>query len=127
MTDRRDADQDLPLAGWADYLLCRPHDATVYEVSRTEPFRLLRTRQAHETPVTPVLLGRTVSTVISVLEPEQPSLAGRLIQALRRVRVDAPVRLEYRSSRHGAIRVAVIVDEGPEHPYLSIFCESARS
>ena len=127
MTERRDAYHDLPLAGWAEYLLYHPHDATVYEVSRTEPFRLLRTRHAHDSPVTPPLMGRTVNTVISVLEPEQPGLAARLIQALRRVRVDAPVRLEYRSSRHGAMRVAVIIDEGPEHPYLSIFCESPPS
>jgi hypothetical protein len=116
---------DLPLAPWADYLLCSPHHRTVYEVSRTEPFRLLRTRQANEPPVTPPLLGRTVNTVVSILEPEQPVLAARLIQALRRVRVNEPIRLEYRSSRHGTMRLALIVDEGPEHPYLSIFCDPA--
>jgi hypothetical protein len=114
---------NLPLSGWADYLLCHPHGATVYEISRTEPFRLMRTRQAHDTPVTPPLMGRTVNTVMGILEPEQPGLAARLIQALRNVRVNEPIRLEYRSSRHGAVRVALIVDEGPEHPYLTIFCD----
>ena len=117
---------DLPLAGWVDYLLSVP-GATVYEISRTEPFRLLRTRQAHEAPVTPVLLGRTVSTVISVLEPEQRGLAARLIEALRSVRVNEPIRFEYRSARQRAMRVAIIVDEGPEHPYLSIFCNPAEA
>ena len=116
---------NLPVSGWADYLLCSPHGPTVYEISRTEPFRLLRTRQAHDTPVTPPLMGRTVNTVMSILEPEQPGLATRLIQALRSVRVDEPIRIEYRSSRHGAVRVALIVDEGPEHPYLTIFCDPA--
>ena len=47
---------------------------TIYTISRTEPFRLLSCVSPKTSPITPALIGRTVKTVISILEPEQPDL-----------------------------------------------------
>jgi hypothetical protein len=100
----------------------------IYEVSRTEPFRLLRVKvpKDRESPVTPLLTNRTVRTVINILEPEQPDLVYKFINALRTVKVDEPIRLYYRASRYGAWKTATIIDEGPDTPNLFVVCQAGR-
>ena len=93
----------------------------IYEVSRTEPFRLRHVR-ASDTPVTPALINRTVATVVGIMEPEQPTLGHEFCHALRTVKPDAPVELRYPSTHHGVIRVATIFDLGPEHDRLYVHC-----
>ena len=112
---------DLPLTDfWIDQMLQRGSDC-IYEVSRTEPFRLRRVR-ASDTPVTPALINRTVATVVGIMEPGQPRLGREFCQALRTVKPDAPSQLRYRSTYHGVIRVATIFDLGPEHDRLYVYC-----
>jgi hypothetical protein len=113
--------RDLPLTDfWIDQMLQRGSDC-IYEVSRTEPFRLRRVR-ASDTPVTPALINRTVATVVGIMEPGQPRLGREFCQALRTVKPDAPSQLRYRSTYHGVIRVATIFDLGPEHDRLYVHC-----
>ena len=113
--------QDLPVTDfWINQMLQNESDC-VYEVSRTEPFRLRHVR-ASETPVTPALINRTVSTILGIMEPGQPGLGREFCQALRAVTPDAPTQLRYRSTHHGVIRVATIFDLGPEHDRLYVHC-----
>ena len=105
---------------WINQMLQSESDC-IYEVSRTEPFRLRHVR-ASETPVTPLLINRTVATVVGIMEPGQPHLGREFCQALRAVTPDAPSELRYRSTHHGAIRVATIFDLGPEHDRLYVHC-----
>ena len=105
---------------WINQMLQSESDC-IYEVSRTEPFRLRHVR-ASETPVTPALINRTVSTVVGIMEPGQPSLGREFCQALRTVKPDAPSQLRYRSTHHGVIRVATIFDLGPDHDRLYVHC-----
>jgi hypothetical protein len=113
--------QDLPLTDfWINQMLQSESDC-LYEVSRTEPFRLRHVR-ASDTPVTPALINRTVATVVGIMEPEQPTLGHEFCQALRTVKPDAPVELRYPSTHHGVIRVATIFDLGPEHDRLYVHC-----
>ena len=113
--------QDLPLTDfWIDQML-RSESDCIYEVSRTEPFRLRRVR-ASDTPVTPALMNRTVTTIVGIMEPEQPTLGREFCQALRAVTPDAPMELRYPSTHHGVIRVATIFDLGPEHDRLYVHC-----
>jgi len=105
---------------WINQMLQRESDC-IYEVSRTEPFRLRRVR-ASDTPVTPALINRTVATVVGIMEPGQPRLGREFCQALRTVKPDAPSQLRYRSTYHGVIRVATIFDLGPEHDRLYVHC-----
>ena len=112
---------DLPLTDfWIDQMLQRGSDC-IYEVSRTEPFRLRRVR-ASDTPVTPALINRTVATVVGIMEPGQPRLGREFCHALRTVKPDAPSQVRYRSTYHGVIRVATIFDLGPEHDRLYVHC-----
>ena len=113
--------QELPLTDfWIDQML-QSESQCIYEVSRTEPFRLRHVR-ASDTPVTPALINRTVATVVGIMEPEQPTLGHEFCQALRTVKPDAPVELRYPSTHHGVIRVATIFDLGPEHDRLYVHC-----
>ena len=105
---------------WINQMLQSESDC-IYEVSRTEPFRLRHVR-ASDTPVTPALINRTVATVVGILEPEQPTLGREFCQALRIVTPDAPSQLRYRSTHHGVFRVATIFDLGPEHDRLYVHC-----
>ena len=106
---------------WIDKMLQNEGDC-IYEVSRTEPFRLRRVR-ASDTPITPALINRTVITVFGIIEPEQPALGRAFCQALRTVTPDAPMELRYPSTHHGVIRVATIFDLGPEHDRLYVHCQ----
>lgn len=113
--------RDLPLTDlWINQMLQSESDC-IYEVSRTEPFRLRHVRAA-DTPVTPALINRTVVTVVGIMEPGQPRLGREFCQALRTARPDAPSQLRYRSTHHGVIRVATIFDLGPEHDRLYVHC-----
>jgi hypothetical protein len=105
---------------WINQMLQSESDC-IYEVSRTEPFRLRHVR-ASDTPVTPALINRTVATVVGIMEPGQPRLGRAFCQALRTVKPDAPSQLRYRSTHHGVIRVATIFDLGPEHDRLYVHC-----
>lgn len=113
--------RDLPLTDfWINQMLQSESDC-IYEVSRTEPFRLRHVRAA-DTPVTPALINRTVTTVVGIMEPEQPTLGREFCQALRSVRPDTPVELRYSSRHYGVIRVATIFDLGREHDRLYVHC-----
>jgi hypothetical protein len=115
--------QDLPLTDfWIDQMLQSQGDC-IYEISRTEPFRLRHVR-ASEAPVTPALLNRTVRTILGIMEPGQPHLGREFCQALRTVTPDAPTQLRYQSTRHGVIRVATIFDLGPDHDRLYVHCST---
>lgn len=105
---------------WINQMLQSESDC-IYEVSRTEPFRLRHVR-ASDTPVTPALINRTVATVVGIMEPGQPRLGRAFCQALRTVKPDAPSQLRYRSTHHGVMRVATIFDLGPEHDRLYVHC-----
>jgi hypothetical protein len=114
--------EQLPLTDfWIDKMLRSGSDC-IYEVSRTEPFRLRRVR-ASDTPITPALINRTVITVFGIMEPEQPTLGREFCRALRAVTPDAPMELRYPSTRHGVFRVATIFDLGPEHDRLYVHCQ----
>jgi hypothetical protein len=52
----------------------------IYEVSRTEPFRLRHVR-ASDAPVTPALINRTVRTILGIMEPGQPPPRARVLPA----------------------------------------------
>jgi hypothetical protein len=56
------------------------------------------------------------------MKPDQPRLAREFCDALRTVAPDTPTELRYRSAYHGVIRVATIVDLGPEHDRLYVLC-----
>lgn len=116
----------LPLTrGWVQQLLGDPQAIeVVYLVTRQPPYRLLEVRSRHDLPVSPMLMGRTVKTILGVLEPEQPNLADVLQRALAAVRPGQPVRFEYRSSRYGALRIATVTDAEPDQPWLAIYCEA---
>ena len=74
--------QELPLTDfWIDQMLQSESDC-IYEVSRTEPFRLRHVR-ASEAPVTPALINHTVRTILGIMEPGQPHLGREFCQALR--------------------------------------------
>jgi hypothetical protein len=118
---RHQEQQDLPLTDFWITQLLQSGSACVYEVSRDEPFRLRHVR-ASDTPVTPALLNRTVTTIVGIMEPDQPRLAREFCDALRTVAPDTPTELRYRSAYHGVIRVATIVDLGPEHDRLYVLC-----
>jgi hypothetical protein len=106
---------------WIDKMLQCESDC-IYEVSRTEPFRLWRVR-ASDTPITPALINRTVITAFGIMEPEQPTLGSAVCHALRAVTPDTPMELRYPSTRHGVMRVATIFDLGPEHDRLYMHCQ----
>jgi hypothetical protein len=118
---------NLPLQSyWANEILTS-RARTVYHISRTEPFRLLACipPKEYDPPITSVLIGRTVKTVISTLEPEQPNLVHSLIKALRAAaETKEPVRLQYRVANFGTMKTATVLDEGQDKPYLTIYCES---
>jgi hypothetical protein len=115
--------RDLPLTDfWIDQMLQSESDC-IYEVSRTEPFRLRHVR-ASEAPVTPALINRTVRTILGIMEPGQPHLGREFCQALRTVTPDAPTQLRYQSTHHGLIRVATIFDLGPEDDRLYVHCST---
>jgi hypothetical protein len=115
--------QDLPLTDfWIDQMLQSQSDC-IYEISRTEPFRLRHVR-ASEAPVTPALMNRTVRTILGIMEPGQPRLGREFGQALRTVTPDAPTQLRYQSTHHGVIRVATIFDLGPDHDRLYVHCST---
>jgi hypothetical protein len=115
--------QDLPLTDfWIDQMLQSQSDC-IYEISRTEPFRLRHVR-ASEAPVTPALMNRTVRTILGIMEPGQPRLGREFGQALRTVRPGAPTQLRYQSIHHGVIRVATIFDLGPEHDRFYVHCST---
>lgn len=102
---------------WIDQLLLCEGDC-IYEISRDEPFRLKHVRAA-ELPVTPALLNRTVTTILGVMEPEQPTLGQELIAALRAVTPETPVQLRYRSkSHHQTVREATVFDLGDDRLYV---------
>ena len=114
---------DLPLTDfWIDQMLRSDSDC-IYEVSRTEPFRLRQVR-ASDPPVTPALINRTVRTILGIMEPGQPHLGREFCQALRTVTPDAPTQLRYQSTHHGISRVATIFDLGPEHDRLYVHCST---
>ena len=117
----------LPLQEYWGRRILESRPRTVYHISRTEPFRLLRCipPKDHDSPIGELLIGRTVRTVISTLEPEQPGLVRALHESLRRAAATKDVvELKYRASAGiGQMRRATIVDEGPDKPYLTIFCE----
>jgi len=74
-------------------------------------------------PITPALIGRTVKTVISILEPEQPDLIHALHQSLRTAaHTKQPVDLQYRIGGYGPMKHATVMDEGPQTDYLTIIC-----
>ena len=115
--------RNLPLTDfWINQML-QSESHCIYEVSRTEPFRLRHVRAA-DAPVTPALLNRTVTTVVGIMEPEQPTLGREFCQALRSVTPDTPVELRYSSTHYGVIRVATIFDLGPEHDRLYVHCRA---
>jgi hypothetical protein len=115
--------QELPLTDfWIDQMLHSESDC-IYEVSRTEPFRLRHVR-ASEAPVTPALMNRTVRTILGIMEPGQPHLGREFCQALRTVTPEAPTQLRYQSTHHGINRVATIFDLGPEHDRLYVHCST---
>ena len=115
--------QELALTDfWIDQMLHSESDC-IYEVSRTEPFRLRHVR-ASEAPVTPALMNRTVRTILGIMEPGQPHLGREFCQALRTVTPDAPTQLRYQSTHHGIIRVATIFDLGPDHDRLYVHCST---
>jgi hypothetical protein len=115
--------QELPLTDfWIDQMLQSRSDC-IYEISRTEPFRLRHVR-ASEAPVTPALMNRTVRTILGIMEPGQPHLGREFCQALRTVTPDAPTQLRYQSTHHGVIRVATIFDLGPDHDRLYVHCST---
>ena len=114
--------QDLPLTDfWINQMLQSESDC-LYEVSRTEPFRLRHVR-ASDTPVTPALINRTVATVVGILEPEQPTL-GRESDR----QTGHALQLRYHKGNFGVMRVATVFDLGPEHDRLYVHChdESRR-
>ena len=118
--------QELPLTDfWIDQML-QSGSQCIYEVSRTEPFRLRHVR-ASEAPVTPALMNRTVRTILGIMEPGQPNLGREFCQALRTVTPDAPIQLRYQSTHHGVARVATIFDLGPEHDRLYVHCSTNDS
>jgi hypothetical protein len=115
--------RDLPLTDfWIDQMLQSESDC-IYEISRTQPFRLRHVR-ATEAPVTPALMNRTVRTILGVMEPGQPHLGREFCQALRTVTPDTPTQLRYQSTHHGVSRVATIFDLGPEHDRLYVHCST---
>ena len=115
--------QELALTDfWIDQMLHSESDC-IYEVSRTEPFRLRHVR-ASEAPVTPALMNRTVRTILGIMEPGQPHLGREFCQALRTVTPEAPTQLRYQSTHHGIIRVATIFDLGPDHDRLYVYCST---
>jgi len=118
--------QELPLTDfWIDQML-QSESQCIYEVSRTEPFRLRHVR-ASDAPVTPALMNRTVRTILGIMEPGQPNLGREFCQALRTVTPDAPTHLRYQSTHHGVTRVATIFDLGPEHDRLYVHCSTNDS
>jgi len=115
--------QELALTDfWIDQMLHSESDC-IYEVSRTEPFRLRHVR-ASDAPVTPALMNRTVRTILGIMEPGQPHLGRDFCQALRTVTPEAPTQLRYQSAHHGITRVATILDLGPEHDRLYVHCST---
>jgi hypothetical protein len=115
--------RDLPLTDfWINQMLQSESDC-IYEVSRTEPFRLRHVR-ASDSPVTPALINRTVTTILGIMEPGQPRLGREFCQALRTVTPNIPTQLRYRSTHHSVIRVATIFDLGPEHDRLYVHCST---
>lgn len=120
---REPEQRDLPLTDfWIDQMLQSESDC-IYEISRTEPFRLRHVR-ASDAPVTPALINRTVRTILGIMEPGQPHLGREFCQALRTVTPDAPTQLRYQSTHHGVIRVATIFDLGPDHDRLYVHCST---
>jgi hypothetical protein len=61
--------QDLPLTDFWIVQMLQSESDCIYEVSRTEPFRLRHVR-ASEAPVTPALINRTVTTILGIMEPD---------------------------------------------------------
>jgi hypothetical protein len=109
--------QDLPLTDfWINQILQSESDC-IYEVSRTEPFRLRHVR-ASDAPVTPALINRTVTTILGIMEPGQPHLGREFCEALRTVTPDAPIQLRYQSTHHGISRVATIRSGAGPRPAL---------
>ena len=68
-------------------------------------------------------MNRTVTTVVGIMEPEQPTLGREFCQALRTVTPETPLELRYPSTRYGVVRVATIFDLGPEHDRLFVHCQ----
>ena len=122
-----EADAGLPLnQHWSQTILASEAE-TIYRISRTEPFRLLSCVSPKNSPITPALLGRTVKTVISILEPEQPNLIHALHQSLRTAdQTKEPVELHYRIGGYGPMKHATVVDEGPQKDYLTIICHGTE-
>src|SRR4029453_15540488 len=115
------ADGGLPLNQHWSQMILASEPETIYKISRTEPFRLLSCASPKTSPITPALIGRTVKTVISILEPEQPDLIHTLHQSLRTVAdTKQPVELQYRIGGYGPVKHATVVDEGPQKNYSHI-------
>ncbi len=122
-----EADVGLPLNHHWSRMILASEPETIYKISRTEPFRLLSCVSPKTSPITPALIGRTVKTVISILEPEQPDLIHALHQSLRTAaHTKQPVELQYRIGGYGPIKHATVVDEGPQKDYLTIICHGTE-
>ena len=106
---------------WINQML-RCESDCIYEVSRTEPFRLRRVRGS-DPPVTPALINRTLATVVGIMEPEQPALVRDLCDALRNVTPGTPQQLRYHMRNVRVLRVATVFDLGPEHDRLYLHCQ----
>src|SRR4029434_9674240 len=116
-----EADVGPPLNQHWSQLILASEPETIYKISRTEPFRLLGCVCQKTSPITPALIGRTVKTVISILEPEQPDLIHALHQSLRTAaHTKQPVALQYRIGVDGPMKHATVMDEGPQKDYLTI-------
>lgn len=110
---------------WIGLLLSSPSDS-IYEISRTEPFRL-KAVQSKSSPITPALMNRTIRTIIGAMEPNQPRLVRDFIDALRTVTPENCIQLMYKSSRYGETRIATILDLGPEHDRLYVHCRPEKA
>jgi hypothetical protein len=100
----------------------RRTDEVVYVVERQPPYTVVNV-VADELPVSPVLIGMPGALIMHALEPEQITLLDTFSRALTTVRVGAPVVIRYRPARYyNMVRVAEVVDRGPEHRELYVFC-----
>jgi hypothetical protein len=98
-------------------------DEATYVVERRPPFRVVDVCAVRDLPISPALIGMPAALIIHSFEPEQPTLCADLVRAFSVVRPGEPIVRKYRAARYqNRVRVAEVVDRGPTHAYLYVFC-----
>ena len=76
-------------------------------------------------PVSSFFIGHPIRDILQVLEPEQPELIPKFLNAFATLKPGQPQSVSYYAARFGGnLRVATFLDPDPTDPLIYLFCYS---